>query len=177
MPRPESGTDVYVYNALDKVVPFFCKYNIHPNVITIGSLLSNKILFEALKNIPKNKTLICALMLSHGILDCLDGEVARGCKKYSELGSMLDFVNDHIFSAICFCALINKYSKLKYNIKNISLIFFFLYYINVFIGKVNPYNHTMNHINEDSSLFNQFGKTVHDNSVLAIMLGFYIIVK
>ena len=113
MPRPETGTDTYVYNELDKLVPTFCKYNIHPNVITIVSLLSNKVLFEALKNISKNKTLIFALMLSHGILDCLDGEVARGCKKYSKLGSFLDEFNDTLFYSIIGIVFINLYSKTK----------------------------------------------------------------
>jgi len=168
MPRPESGTDVYVYNALDKVVPFFCKYNIHPNVITIGSLLSNKILFEALKNIPKNKTLICALMLSHGILDCLDGEVARGCKNYSKLGSRLDYFNDQLFMSIILVLLISKKCKIKYTVQNIVIMIGMLSTFHVVFSGFNIDNHSM-----ESPLAN----FMHDNSVLLICIVFCIIVN
>lgn len=168
MPRPETGTDVYVYNTLDKVVPTFCKYNIHPNVITIGSILSNKLLFEALKNIPKNKTLIFALMLSHGILDCLDGEVARKCNKYSKLGSRLDFWNDQLFMSIVLILLISKKYKIKYTVQNIAIMTGFLSVFQVVFSGFNVDDHSM-----DSPLAN----FVHDNSVLIYCVVFYMVVK
>lgn len=168
MPRPETGTDTYVYNALDKIVPTFCKYNIHPNVITLVSLLSNKILFEALKNIPKNKTLIFLLMLSHGILDCLDGEIARGCKQYSKLGSRLDYLNDQLFMSIILVLLISKNYKMKYSIRNIIIMTGLLSTFNTMFSNFNIDDHSM-----DSPVAN----FIHDNSVLMICIVFYILVK
>jgi len=168
MPRPETGTDVYIYKALDKIVPTFCKYNIHPNVITIASLLSNKVLFEALKNIPKNKKLIFALMLSHGILDCLDGEVARGCNKYSKLGSRLDYINDQLFMSIILAFLISRKCNMKYSIKNIIIMTGLLSAFHTVFSNFNIDDHSM-----DSPLAN----FIHDNSVLMICIVFYILVK
>ena len=168
MPRPESGTDVHVYKALDKIVPNFCKYNIHPNVITVGSLLSKKILFEALQNVPKNKTLIFALMLSHGILDCLDGEVARGCNKYSKLGSRLDFLNDSIFMSIILVLLLSRKYKIKYNVKNIAIATCILTTFFIVFAEFNV---------DDHSMKSPITKFVHDNSVLMICIVFLILVN
>lgn len=166
MPRPQSGTDVHVYNALDKITSYFCKYNIHPNVITLVSLLSNKILFERLKKPNKNLNTIFLIMISHAILDCLDGEVARKCNKYSKLGSRLDYINDHIFISILILYFINKFHKINYNYKNIVLLVLLISVFNISILDFNIDNHEME---------SEFAKKIHDNSVLVVVLVFLCI--
>jgi len=166
MPRPETGTDKYVYRALDKIVPMFCKYKIHPNVITVGSLISNKVLYEALKNVPKNKRLIFGLMLSHGILDCLDGEVARGCKKYSKLGSRLDYINDQIFMSIILLLVMNRKYNIKYSIKNIIIMTVVLSIFQVVFSGINI---------DDHKIDSPIAKCIHDNSILMICMVFCVV--
>ena len=166
MPRPDTGTDVYVYNTLDKITPYFCQYNIHPNVVTLISLISNKVLFESLKKSNKNLNIIFLIMLSHALLDCLDGEVARKCNKYSKLGSRLDYINDHIFMSILILYFINKNYKINYNYKNIVLLVLLISVFNIYILDFNVDNHEMK---------STIGNIIHNNSVLVILSVFLAI--
>jgi len=166
MPRPETGTDTYVYNALDKIIPTFCKYNIHPNVITIGSILSNKVLFEALKNIPKNKALIFGLILSHTILDCLDGELARGCKKQTKIGSYLDGLNDSLFFSIIFMKIFSKYKVSNYSTQNIIKLLFLFRFVSYYVFQVDQNTHEST---------NKLYGFLHDNYCLLTLFLFFIL--
>lgn len=92
MPRPTEGFDVHIYKMLDPIVPFFCKLNIHPNVVTLFALALNLFVFK------NNPSILLALFIL--LLDFLDGEVARQCKKSSKTGAVIDSINDAIFIAI-----------------------------------------------------------------------------
>ena len=92
MPRLTEGFDVHIYKMLDPIVPFFCKLNIHPNVVTLFALALNLFVFK------NNPSILLALFIL--LLDFLDGEVARQCKKSSKTGAVIDSINDAIFNAI-----------------------------------------------------------------------------
>lgn len=92
MPRPTEGFDVHIYKLLDPIVPFFCKLNIHPNVVTLFALALNLFVFK------NNPSILLALFIL--LLDFLDGEVARQCKKSSKTGAVIDSINDAIFLSI-----------------------------------------------------------------------------
>lgn len=92
MPRPTEGFDVHIYKLLDPIVPFFCKLNIHPNFVTLFALALNLFVFK------NNPSILLALFIL--LLDFLDGEVARQCKKSSKTGAVIDSINDAIFIAI-----------------------------------------------------------------------------
>ena len=92
MPSATEGFDVHIYKLLDPIVPFFCKLNIHPNFVTLFALALNLFVFK------NNPSVLLALFIL--LLDFLDGEVARQCKKSSKIGSVLDSINDAVFNAI-----------------------------------------------------------------------------
>ena len=92
MPRPTEGFDVHVYKLLDPIVPLFCKLNIHPNVVTLFALALNLFVFK------NNPSILLALFIL--LLDFLDGEVARQCKKSSKTGAVIDSINDAVFLSI-----------------------------------------------------------------------------
>ena len=168
MPRPTSGSDVYVYNLLDKIVPSFCKYKIHPNVVTIISMLSKCNLYSLLKQTKIDTKTLFVLMISHAILDCLDGEVARGCMKYSKLGSRLDFVNDHIFMGIILCFILTKLLKIKMSIIKVIMCFLLITLYNTVVNKFDIDNHSMQ---------GKVEQIIHDNSVLSVIILYIIIIK
>jgi hypothetical protein len=90
MPRATSGTDAHVYNFIDHMTPFFCRNNIHPNVVTLfGTALNFLVLSPRLSPVQK-----IAVVVAVRFLDCLDGQVARQCKKSSKFGSYLDSAMD-----------------------------------------------------------------------------------
>ncbi len=92
MPRPTEGFDVHIYKLLDPIVPFFCKLNIHPNFVSLFALSLNLFVFK------NNPSFLLGLFIL--LLDFLDGEVARQCKKTSKTGAVIDSINDAIFLSI-----------------------------------------------------------------------------
>ena len=167
MPRPDSGTDVYVYNLLDSIVPSFCKMHIHPNIVTILSILSKPLLYKVLKSKQINGNLLLTLMLFHGILDCLDGEVARGCYKYSVLGSRLDFLNDQTFLGILLCVLLAIFSSIKFSKQNVIYAIITVCLFNLVINKLDIDDHSMKK--------GTISEKIHDNSILCILIMFCVI--
>ena len=135
MPRPTQGTDIHVYNFIDHLTPFFCRNNIHPNVITItGGIASFLVLSPRLT--PLQKVAVVAFVR---FLDCLDGEVARQCKKTSKIGAYLDSAMDVIaLSTIWMVAF-----KIKPTVRNISLMFVAIWVIAT--GFVDPLTHDSPH--------------------------------
>ena len=112
MPRPTSGTDVIIYETIDKVIPFFCDKKIHPNFVTFVGFALNIFIFK------NNPSIFIALVIL--LLDFLDGEVARQCKKQSKVGAIFDSINDSVFDSI-----------LWLNILKIDVSFF-----NILIGSI-----------------------------------------
>ena len=74
---------------------FCCDRNIHPNVLTALALgLSAAIPYFHLNH---RTWAVVAAILIRQLLDCLDGEVARRCRKTSSLGAWLDNIADSVF--------------------------------------------------------------------------------
>jgi phosphatidylglycerophosphate synthase len=114
MPRATQGTDVYAYKIIDHMTPFFCRNNIHPNVVTIiGGILSFLVLSPRLT--PLQKVAVVALVR---FLDHLDGEVARKCKKTSKIGAYLDSAMD----VVALTTILMVAFKIKPTLRNISLM-------------------------------------------------------
>jgi archaetidylinositol phosphate synthase len=83
----------------------FCRLGVHPNWITLSSTI---VLITGLLLLMANKPLwvfIVAIILS-GILDALDGAVARNCGKTSLLGSFLDSTVDRVNDFIIIASLL-----------------------------------------------------------------------
>ncbi len=78
-------------------VPFF-KY-IHPNVITIISLLLNFVILSLLYN-RRNNLIFGSVLTLRWLTDLLDGAVARKYKKTSVIGGFLDTLGDLIYILI-----------------------------------------------------------------------------
>lgn len=123
-----------MYDPMKKyITPFFCKYNIHPNYVTIFAMLLNIVLYYKLKNyynlnLKNDKIFIIILIYIMEFLDCLDGSIARNCNKYSELGGFLDITNDNIRLAILISYGLLKYFNYKvFNFYFIYIIFFILF--------------------------------------------------
>lgn len=73
----------------------FCKLNIHPNIITLMGLVTAALLpLMHFNNLPW--VLFFSIWIRQ-LCDCIDGAVARKCKKTSKIGGYLDFVADFIF--------------------------------------------------------------------------------
>ena len=83
MPRATEGFDVHIYKLLDPIVP---------NFVTFFSLAMNLFVFK------NNPSFLLGLFIL--LLDFLDGEVARQCKKTSKTGAVIDAINDSIFFSI-----------------------------------------------------------------------------
>ena len=155
MPRPETGSDVFVYNALDKIVPFLCKHNVHPNYITLVGFLTN---FLLLSNIaPSHKVLVLVI---NRILDCLDGEVARKCDMKSKFGSYLDTVTDAFTATIVVLGL----TGIKPTVRNLFIAFTVIFII---------LNCLMD-IDNDHSMPETMMR-IHDNSILigGVLFGYF----
>ena len=161
MPRPESGSDVIIYNMIDKITPSFCKYNISPNFITLVSFASKPFLYEALKSNKKNWNMIFLYIIGHAILDCLDGQTARQCNKYSEFGSKFDLFNDQLLQSFALVYILKQYKIIDFNIVNIILGYFLL---NI-IENVNSKTHEIQ---------GPTSKFIHNNSIILYIIGIYI---
>lgn len=162
MPRPSKGTDVHIYNSLDYIVPTLCRIHMHPNIITSISLLTKIKLFSVLKNPTQLSVLF--FFVTHAILDCLDGEVARQCNKTSKFGAHLDTFTDHIYFAIIAAFMLSRISPFKYNTSTVFMCFILVFLWNVYGLNFDPTNHN---IQGDLPLL------LHDNSVLVTIL-FYL---
>lgn len=88
-------TDQYIYAVATRIAPHVCW--LHPNHITILGLLC---VIPILYNVATQGSLVVAiiLVLFRGLLDCLDGTVARICKKTSTFGAQFDIAADFVFA-------------------------------------------------------------------------------
>jgi len=129
MPRYNKGIDKYLYCIIDNFIPFFCNYNIHPNIITLIGIILNYFLFYYLSK--NNKLYSILLIIVHCILDSLDGEIARKCNKQSDIGGILDSISDVLFMSIIFLYYLSKYSdKVLFTKLNVVILFLFIIFIN-----------------------------------------------
>jgi phosphatidylglycerophosphate synthase len=136
MVRYTKGINQYFYKELDKIVPVFCKYNIHPNTITLFNILNVLLFYYNIKNNAKKEILVIHLLL-HYVLDCLDGQVARTCNKKTKIGGYLDIFCDNILWSILITYFISKYIFNNYkhfNIFNIIIIIIYMFIIELLLG-------------------------------------------
>lgn len=121
MPEPINryfATDKIIYEYI--VNPIASKLCfLSPNVITLLCFL---LIFPIINNIQNNQynNKLIYLFIIRGILDCLDGALARTCNKKSDFGAKFDIMNDSISFVILTYILL---TKAKYN-NYIFLIFF-----------------------------------------------------
>ena len=100
------------------------------------------------------------LVIAVRVIDCLDGTVARQCKKTSKIGSYLDTLVDILsFTAFIFGYIVSHYPQ--YSTRNI-LIAIFLVISTIVLSFVDPENHKI----EDS-----FASWCEQNSVLCGILA------
>ena len=156
MPRPTSGTDVVIYEAIDKVVPFFCDKNIHPNVITFTGFILN---FVLLTDVSSTHKILAVLM--NRLLDCLDGEVARKCDKKSVLGSYMDSISDILLMSSLTLFILQS----RRTFKNISLTFMIVFLISLLF--VDHSTHTISPVIS----------CIHDNTLIVSFVAAYIAFK
>jgi len=87
--------DAFVQAALSPCIRKCCEWRIHPNAVTgISLALSAAIPFLHLRRLIWG---VIASMILRQVLDCLDGEIARRCRKATKLGGLLDSVADAVF--------------------------------------------------------------------------------
>ena len=132
MPEHDIGYDRYVYKHINCVIPFFCKHNIHPNIITIFGIFLNIIIYLILKEDNINIFNLSVILIFRFYIDALDGEVARQCNKKSKLGGLLDVHSDMIEMSILLCYILKVFNIIELNITNtislyILMIFFFVF--------------------------------------------------
>jgi phosphatidylglycerophosphate synthase len=152
MPRATKGIDKYVYLFIDKIIPFFCKNNIHPNIITSLNIINNIFLFENLKQYD-NKQLIIFQLFIYFFFDCLDGQIARACNKQSDFGGYYDFISDIFFQSILLLYLICKYiiNDFKYFTFEYMAIIFMI----IFIIYKNQFNFTTHKLKKQDKIFEE----------------------
>ena len=126
MPGATFGTDIYMTNFTKKISPHFCKYDIHPNLITIISIIINIFLFCFLRCNSKISKIV---IFAHYLLDNLDGSIARECRQKSHIGGYLDSFNDIFFTSMILLHLVSKYyfkSNIHFKVQYLILIMIIL---------------------------------------------------
>lgn len=112
---------------------FFGKLGIHPNVITISSLLVSVLAFflMVLTNLPNSFFLLYAFLFYLSfLLDCIDGKVARLTGKKSEFGAKLDSKTDNITKILFLVGYaVGPLKEFWYIALLIILLHYFLHYV------------------------------------------------
>lgn len=177
MPAPLTRycTDYFIYAFLNKyVTPLMCKYNIHPNVITILNMVWVLIMFMSYKKNVNKYTLLLMMVFYH-VMDCLDGNIARKCDKKSFTGLVLD----HIADSTCLFMylfigydLINKNEKIKPFINTYLTLAAILYVCFLLFCLTDIFK-----INVDFIFHGKYKnvKFIHDNGVLCHVSAWIVI--
>ena len=168
MPRTTKGTDKYIYILLDKITPLCCKYNIHPNIITLSNIINSIFLFINIK-CYNNKKIIIIQMILYYIFDCLDGEVARKCNKQSKLGGYLDTISDMLFFAIILNYFIYKFilkDSKYFNFKYIILFYLILFSI------FDKYYNLETHTQTNNKLILEY---MYNNCIIMLIIASYLV--
>lgn len=91
---------------LGPLIKVCCKLHIHPNAITLSSILTT-IIMVYVHFTFKSPWIVGALMMYKWFADVLDGPVARRCRKTSVLGGLLDSAADFVFVVVVFVLFMN----------------------------------------------------------------------
>ena len=130
----------------------------------LGTLLIIPIVYNLLNK--GNKYVFICLLLLRYFLDCLDGSVARKCKKYSRFGALFDILSDFLVYVILNCIMI--YNIVYYrnlNIQNILILILLIF------GNISFIYDTIREILNKWSSINAYhtfavNKFTHDNGIL-----------
>lgn len=165
MPDPISlnATDRIIYdyicNPISKHICF-----ISPNIITFLCFLCT---FPIMYNLYINGPLATLLFwtIFRGILDCLDGAVARRCNTSSSIGAKLDIMNDTFSLCAIFSIVFIKLIGTRYYL----LLIFPIAYIMIMFGLAMN-NNLQQDINQNDLI-----KFMHDNTVLNSVIATLLI--
>ena len=111
--------DETVYEKIHDVIDNFglCNSFLHPNIVTFIGFILCLPLYENLKN--RKLLTVLIIIVIRGILDCVDGSLARKCKKSSMFGSILDLLSDQCGILLVVYFIIHnicKYKQINYNV-------------------------------------------------------------
>jgi phosphatidylglycerophosphate synthase len=123
--------DNIFYDISDKISEPLNNFGITPNMVTILSMITNKITFNLLEN--KQNKLGCAMILFTYFLDNLDGFLARKYNKYSKIGDYMDHGSDIIFGLSMLYQLYKQNTFDKFKIK-LGIYLFFAFMMTVHLG-------------------------------------------
>jgi len=130
MPSPTvtQCSDYYIYQFTDKYIsPIACKYNIHPNVVTVFNIVLNIAFFVYFQTISNpNKYHVLIMLLTYAFLYILDGSIARTCDKSTNFGANLDTLSDKLFMIV---NIIMVYELIKQHKQCKKYMMFFIFYI------------------------------------------------
>ena len=171
------STDYYLYKGLEHIAPGMCW--IHPNIVTLASAL---LIIPIIINILKDQGILVfiILLLTRHIFDCLDGVIARKCKKTSKTGAYLDLVFDYIFFLAIYTSIVYKIKSTprlqKFILQNpFKLILIFIAIL--FFGVYNYYFiwEIIELSKEKKKKTNKWNQYIQDNEIIVfIILGVFI---
>jgi phosphatidylglycerophosphate synthase len=99
----------FIQKTLSPHIRKFCDWNIHPNVVTgISLVMAAAIPFFHHNRLPWG---VVASIVGRQLLDCLDGEIARGCGKTTSLGALLDSISDGVFYLALISLLVSIFTQ------------------------------------------------------------------
>tara|TARA_B110000208_G_scaffold12418_1_gene15267 strand:- start:4952 stop:5470 length:519 start_codon:yes stop_codon:yes gene_type:complete len=160
------SSDKIIYDFINKINKKYICF-LEPNHVTLFNMLVT-VVIGYLLYYKYNIKLLLLLTVFRGILDCLDGGIARKCNKMSKLGKYLDIIGDFFFTFTIIIILL-KNINIKYNYlkKYIYIICLYIIYgsINVLFTNYDIFNK------------NFITKLIHDNLILIEMFYVFIITK
>lgn len=175
-PTVKQSTDYYIYQFTDKYIsPIACKYNIHPNVVTMINILINVLFFIYIQTKNPNKYHVLIILLTYAFLDILDGSIARTCNKSTEFGKTLDIFSDKFFMIINII-IIYKLIKQHKQFEKYTIWFIFSIILLCSCPIINSIFHIYSHINKSIKVkkTNICLSFVHDNTFVLYLLGWLV---
>jgi phosphatidylglycerophosphate synthase len=167
MPSPSESllsTDKLLYDNLYKPLAGSLCF-LDPNFVTVVCFLFViPIAYGLLYKWPLKTLLILAFIRQS--LDCMDGAIARACKKTSSLGAKLDIIEDFLSTLVLagtILFLVNKNKRLQDEIFYV-LLGIFLYTLYVLWKQV------VVALKEEKVKYTPFESFLHDNTVVLCLL-------
>lgn len=154
--------------------PKFCIANIHPNYITLLALLLSAAI--PFLHLQKMYGLVVIFIITRQILDCLDGTIARQCKKTSKLGGYLDTLADGIFYAsiifsVVFMITSDISTSMLYAIGIVSCFFI----LNcAFLGTSMLHDHTQYKDSKSKNIIQRLYSYITNNTILIFACASFI---
>jgi phosphatidylglycerophosphate synthase len=171
MPAPVSllSTDRFFYNYIyDPLARYLCFMD--PNHITIVCfLMLVPLVMGLLQRWPL--WVMVLIMFVRQSLDCLDGAVARTCKKTTKTGAILDMSEDVVTIVVLgglFLWILWRYSPPVWLFSTLTAVYIYVNY--------NVAYHIVQKLNDDRVEFTPLETVIHDNTIvlcLLLVVGLY----